>query len=175
MATMRLPHCALLLGLLLAGTACRPADPLDWKVSAKNPQEYNAWAEKNLPQLEPKLRGEYARAFTAIATTSPNRGAARHMREENHAVCRRIHRRTIRAVILEGYGIEKQKILERMAAQTDLLLKNANRSGAPTHSTKTEAKFERVMDAQSTSVEALNRRLTELNTRIAALAPYTQN
>jgi hypothetical protein len=50
-------------------TSCqRPADPLEWRIEAGTPADYNTWAAENTPRMPEALRTEYDHAFHEIGS-----------------------------------------------------------------------------------------------------------
>lgn len=161
--TFALRHVVLLLVLL--GASCQPADPLDWKVSANTPEDYNAWNIRTVAKLPPELREEYLRAFNKLAVATPGGISPRSMTDEHFPLCKRLNGRTVRTIIIDGYAAERQRLLEKIGAETDTMLRNLQRRAKITDP-NADARYDRVQDAQSASIDAMNRRLEEIDAQV---------
>src|SRR2546423_648274 len=102
-----------LAGCCLSGCG-EPADPLDRKVEADTPAEYNEWNHRTLPQLPEPLRSEFGHAFEEIVIVSGRAGTARNLEDSTDPVCRRLNGRTVRAAILDGYRLESDRLSRRL-------------------------------------------------------------
>jgi predicted small lipoprotein YifL len=102
---------ALVFAALTAG--CGPRDPLDLKVSARNADDYNRWMEANRDRLPPGITEEYTKAFSLIRQAAP-RGDSRSpdagIRDGSYYVCQKIHNRSVRQVIIDGYVLANKNL-----------------------------------------------------------------
>jgi hypothetical protein len=160
-----LPACA----LVLACVACRPADPLDWKISAKTPAKFEEWQSTDLRRLPEREQQEFNRAFNFYASTSPRGLAPKDMDETNNPLCRRLHGRTIRHVILEGYDLERRTLAARISTESDNIIRNAEQT-AKIDDPATLQRFEKVRNLQLESIEKYKARLAEIAQRVKELS-----
>lgn len=157
-----------LLVVMLFVAACVPADPLDWKISAKTPRHYNVWYHADLLRLTPELQAEYKRAFNLFAAQTGGFDE-KNLDVATNPLCQRLHGRSIRYVILEAYQLESNALLHKMSTTMDNMMSNVTRGEAVASDTG-NARFEAVRDRHKTSLELMEARLTAIKRRVAELS-----
>lgn len=153
--------------LCLALLGCIPADPLDWKVSAKTPNHYHEWRDTDFRRLSPEVRGEFDRTFNWFATLTPG-GAKTDKLDQENALTRRLHGRTIRSVVLEGYQLETTALLSRISNTTDNMLRSLQ-LGERSGSAFSAQRLDQNREAQTAAIEKMNARLAEIKARVQQL------
>lgn len=121
--------CGLALLVALGGCARPPADPLQLKVEAQHPQQLTRWNRRHLPRLPEELRQEYLTALQRIdrATGHPRRPGERPTKDPFDPLCRRVHERTVRDVILDGYAARLETLEHKLARESRNLVANIGR------------------------------------------------
>lgn len=155
-------------GSVLLVCGCRPADPLDWKIDAKTPNHYNEWHATHFPQLPRELQQEFAHSFRLISAIEQG-ATPKNMNASNNPLCQRLHRQTVRSVILDGYHLEAKALLSRVSNVSDTLLHNIELRGKA-DSPEIDRRFERVQNRQETDLSAMNARLEAIKQRVAILS-----
>lgn len=110
--------CALLL------TGCTPADPLDWKVRAKTPEQYVEWMEENIPLMDEDLSGHLNYAFATLSATTDTPHLVfnqKQYRNPNNAFCMQISGLTVRQIIIEGCRAANITILQELNKESEKL------------------------------------------------------
>lgn len=155
-----------LAALALAG--CVPADPLDWKISAKTPAQFNEWRDEDLPRLPAEVQKEFIHTFNFFAAQTPG-VTSKRMDATDNPLCRRLHGRTIRNVIIEGYSLETTALLSKISTTSDNLLRNLQRSQTAA-AAPAQDRFDRVQLSQTDAIAVMEKRLAEIKARVAVLS-----
>jgi len=156
----------LTLCVVLAG--CTPHDPLDWKVSAKTPEDFETWRDSHVQLLPDDLREEFTRSFGWFAKLSPGSVAPSSFNDTTNFICRKLNGRMVRLVILEGYELETRELQARISTRSDNILKNiAMTEGI--NDPAIEQRFDRARRAQAESIETMEKRLRFIETRVNEL------
>jgi hypothetical protein len=155
-----------LLGLLVAlGAGCGPKDPLDMKVSARNPDDYAAWLDSKQSRFTEEMVKDFAFAISVIKESTP-RGDSRSpnpmVRDGSAEICRKIDGRTVRQVILDGYYIANLTMQRTMSNELENLQRNIKRSQEPGLGEKELRRFESTIKYQQEMVERTKTQL-EIN------------
>ena len=112
---------AFLLGILLAATGCAPTDPLDRRISAESPVDFDIWQSRHLGALSPlqARRFEKARRELQLFVVTEWQG---HPAEEQRARLRdQMHDFTVRDFIVQGHQLANVRLDRLLADQRRLL------------------------------------------------------
>ena len=154
---------------MLVLTGCRPQEPLNWKISAASPDDFDAWTERTNPLLPVELRKELARAVTFIQGNSGI--SAVHLRRSNvsNPFCRRIDRKTIRHVLLEGYFAEKKFLADRVSLEMENILALEVRSELPSMNAEGKERYAKSMENREQLIQSMKLRIAEIDARAGSL------
>lgn len=160
---------SLLAALLLFGGCARPADPLDWRVAADAPVEYNDWLSQVATQMPDALQEEFVHAFNELVVVSGRAGIARSPNDANDPMCLRLNHRTVRQVLLDGYDCETTRLKNRVALDSELMLHDLSNDADsdPRVAKRTEA----TVKARQSEIASDKKRLAEIAQRVRALTP----
>ena len=160
-----------LIALWLAG--CQPADPLDRKVDAATPADYNSWVAKTLPTLPENLAREFAQAIARIKEETPQFHTLRNEREfksQSNPLCRQIDRRTLRQVIVAGCEASNVTLLRRIKLESDELLALMKRGESATVTAASETRLDQLTDFRRKALDALRAQVEANRQRIKELS-----
>lgn len=155
--------------LALAGCA---RDPLARKVQAQTPEEFFAWHGRTLSRQPQAVAEEFNEALTWIVAESPSKMALddpRMMQNRHHPICRQIDGRTLRQVIIHGYGLANQAMLRAMIQESDKLVMVANYDEQLTRGMKDTWKFDRVLTQRRETLAEVRAKVERNRRRIEAL------
>lgn len=118
---MKLARAALVVAALIALTACAPRDPLDRRISAESPVDFDIWQARHLASLS----SEHARCFQKarrelqlfVVTEwqgRPSHEQRQHLRDQMHAF-------TVRDFIVQGHQLGNLRLERLLADQRRLL------------------------------------------------------
>jgi hypothetical protein len=168
---MRLFPGIIFLGVLVASVlgGCRARDPMDWKISASSPNDFNGWSDRNGPLLPTGLRQELARAIQFLQGDSglSDRGAS--MENPRNPFCVRIDRKTVRYVILEGYFAEKKFLSNRVMLEIENIAALENRIEALPDDSPATAQLAKSVNFKHQLIQNLEIRLAEIAGRTEEL------
>jgi hypothetical protein len=159
----------LVLLLVLAVSGCQPADPLAWKIHASTPREFEAWQDHRLGRLPEKIREELIRAVILLGGSAEVRATSRSATDLNRHLCQRIDGKTIRAVIVDAYYVERSSLLNRTILEADNIVQNLKTSDAVANKPEQLKKFENARARQEHSLDVIKGRLAAIDGRIREL------
>lgn len=154
--------------VLAFGGCGRPANPLDWRISAETPLEYNNWLAEVAMQMPADTQEEFVHAFDELVVVSGHAGIARGPNDTNDPLCRRLNHRTVREVLLDGYDCETTRLKNRIALDSELLLHDLNSEAAS--DPRTVARAEAMAKSRQNEIAADKKRLAEIARRVHDLA-----
>lgn len=103
-------------------TACTPHDPLDWKIDGRNGEELQVWLINTLPQMPAPLADEFSVAVVRIRDNTRGWSTA-DPKATNNPLSLRLHRRTVRDILVEGLQLESSDYLSRIQNDQLILLR----------------------------------------------------
>lgn len=159
-----------LLVLVLAG--CRQPDPLELRVEAETPYAFIEWEEHHLARMPPGIALEFRDSVARIVATSPTKMSLRDTRmlhSKYHPICRQLHGKTVREVVITGYSAANEALLRGMILDSDNLLVTLKHQDQLEQSAGGAKRVERLVDrrtamlgAAKAQVEANRQRIEEL-------------
>lgn len=162
---MRAP--ALLLALLfLSACAPEPPDPLDWRIAAGTPNEFNAWCAQHQPRMGAQVHADFANAIKCLAAKSARFGQAYDMRETNNPLCQRVNQLTVRSVIIDGLTAGRDILAAQLALKQENVLRTVQAGLDPSLTSAQQAAYERRRIYTDEVVAELKRRVAETEERI---------
>ena len=156
--------------LALAGCA---RDPLALKVRAETPEEFFAWHRQTLLRQPLAVAEEFNEALTWIVAESPSKMALDDplmMDNKHHPICRQLDGRTLRQVIVDGYGLANRAMLRAMIQESDKLVTVANYDEQLTRGMKDTWKFDRTLTQRRETLAEVRAKVERNRRRIEALA-----
>lgn len=118
---MRITRAALVASALLALTACAPRDPLDRRISAESPVDFDIWQARHLGSLPPEQAKRFRNARKElqlfVVTQWQGRPAdvqRKHLRDQMHDF-------TVRDFIVQGHQLGNVRLERLLADQSRLL------------------------------------------------------
>ena len=151
----------------------QPSDPLDWRVKAKTPEDFEQWSDDNIHLLPPDLAKELYRAFSNIEARTPQ---SRPLKKDSDYLsetvpfCVRIHHRTIRAVLIDGYSAANETLSLGITLESDNIIKNLKRQETLDAKSPEYERFERKIAAQEKTIAASKVEIEKNTLRLTALA-----
>lgn len=165
-----LTHRLFLLSLVLVGFGgCRSKDPLDWKIGAASPNDFNEWSERNTPLLPSETRREFARAIQFLQGDSGLSNRDMAMTSARNPFCRRIDRKTVREAILDGYFAEKKFLTNRVSLEVENLAATQMRLDALAGDSSETAQLARSIAFKHSLIQNMEVRVAEIDARTTML------
>ena len=161
---------ALLVFAAFAFTGCQPKDPLDVKISASSPSDYNDWVGRHHPTLPLEVQQEFDRAFGKLMVDTGAKLGSTDTNKIQNWLCTRLHGKTIRSVILEGYQVEADSIRIRMVVTSDNIVRLVQSSGAPDLSTDQVQRYTSARTELEKAIETLRSRLSEIDAQVRRMS-----
>jgi CRISPR/Cas system-associated protein endoribonuclease Cas2 len=155
---------AVLFAVAVAG--CQPRDPLDMKISAQSPDDFNRWTDTHDSRLPPEAAQEFHRAFARLqqgTLAGDSQGAAA-------ALCRKLDGRTVRQVIADGYFMANTSIRRSILNELDNVQRNLARAQRPEASAQEVETLQELVKRQEAGIEKLRSQLTTNEWRLAQFA-----
>lgn len=153
-----------MIGLAVAlGAGCGPKDPLDMKVSARNPDDYASWIEAKESRFTEEMMKDFAFAISVIKENTPkgdSRSPDLTVRDGSAEICRKINGRTVRQVILDGYYAANMTMQRTMSNELENLQRNIKRSQEPGLGEKELRRFEATIKSQQDMIERTKTQLS---------------
>jgi hypothetical protein len=153
--------------LMVAG--CAPKDPLDWKISADTPDDFNIWCQRKTDRLPQNLIIELNTSFEIISNeVEPNRAVVHDNGYD--PFCQRVNHHTIRDIIVDAYQIADESLLGEMIRTQDAKINNINRSTS-VGTVAEQDRFKQTIDYQQKRIDELDKELRHNRARIKELEP----
>lgn len=135
MSVQRVPTFWLLWALVVTFTAggCSPrnAYPPNWVVEAEHPHGLARWNARHLPHMPADLQQSYSLALLRISDGLGRprpRPGNEFSRDAFDPLCRRIHGRTVRQVVLDGFDSRLETLTNKLALESRNLTANLSRA-----------------------------------------------
>ncbi|MEO7413178.1 MAG: hypothetical protein ABIZ81_07460 [Opitutaceae bacterium] len=150
-------------------SGCRPQEALNWKISATSPDDFDTWTEQTNRLLPVELRKELARAAVFIQGDSGI--SERHSKSTNlnNPFCRRIDRKTIRHVLLDGYFVEKKFLANRVSLEMENILALEIRMDLHAVGSKENERFAKSVEYREQLIQTMKLRIAEIEVRAGSL------
>jgi hypothetical protein len=165
------PGKILLLSLaVFALGGCRPKDPLDWRISASSPADFNDWSDRNTPLLPAETRRELGRAIQFLLGDSGLSNRSSSMASTRNPFCIRIDRQTVRAAILDGYFAEKKFLSNRIVLEVEHIAATEARMDSVRDDSPEMAQFTRSVNFKHALIQNMELRVAEIDARAKVLS-----
>ena len=158
--------------LLSSVLGCQRTHPLDVRVKAETPYEFLEWQEEYAQRQPQSVVFELKESVARIVATSPSKMSltdSAMLHSKYHPICRQLHGRTVRDVMIAGYSAVNQELLRGMVLDSDNLLVTLKHQESIEASPNGTRRLERLVDRRSAmlgtakaQVEANTRRIAEL-------------
>ncbi|MES2695873.1 MAG: hypothetical protein V4773_20535 [Verrucomicrobiota bacterium] len=158
--------------LALAAWSGSGRSPLDLKVEAETPREFYAWMEATLVKQPREVAEEFNEAVAWIVAHAPSKMALndpRMMDDKFHPICRGLHRRSLREVIMEGYGVANRVMLAGVIQESDKLVMALNHDEQITRLLKEPSRFDRMVAQRSATIAEVKATVERNRRRIAEM------
>lgn len=154
-------------GLLLTG--CGPKDPLDIRIEADTPGDFNDWWNKTRPKFSNEVAREFEYAFQALSSRAP-RARGLRLEDKNDPFCKAWNGRAIRRLIIAAYHERNAQLQEKILHSMSRVQKVAEVD--PAHGKDPVVQYREAM-AENTDkyVESINAEIERNNARIRELTP----
>ena len=150
--------------------SCRPKNPQEWTVHGPTPLKLEKWWEENRDLLPPQTARELREAIYIISSTTVRPNTDYLTNDSNDPLCRRVDGRKVRDILIEGYQISDESLLNKINIEETYLEQNIRRS-ARTDSAPKQKQFDQTIRYQRQYIDKLYQTLRHNETRLKELAP----
>jgi hypothetical protein len=169
----RITGLALRFFVCLTVAGCAPKDPLNWKISAATPDDFNDWCQHKLHRMPQNLVIELNTSFDIIFNkVELNRAAVVHDNGFD-PFCQRVNHLPIRDVIADACQIEDESLLSEIIHTQDAMTENIDRSFSA--DAAEQERFKQAIDYQKKGIDELNKELQHNRARIKELESELDN
>ena len=157
----------LLVGALLWLSGCtRSTDPLDWKIEGRHLDDLKKSTEHIVASLPQELSQEFVFCCSNIKADAlakqPGTATA-----QADLLCRRLREKSVREVLIEGYGLAHRTSEAQLAYQSDLLVRLLQRDDLTTDA-RGQPMAQRI-ESTKTLIESLKQKQAKSERRLAEL------
>jgi hypothetical protein len=153
--------------LMVAG--CAPKDPLDWKIEADTPADFDDWWQQKKDLLPPSLAIELHATFKIISERVEPRGTPKIPDDGLDPFCQRVNHWRIRDALLDGYMLANESLQSQVLIEQNKVLRYIQLSGTPVIGSQ-QNELDQAIKYEQQLIDALNRAIQHNQARVHELS-----